>query len=342
MSNATIDARVAVYDEAVKTGSPRYGRRGKPGVISAAQAAAQALGLKTATPIVRALYAVEHEDALAALERKNRRRVEREMAERWRFKISADRRRFADSVGRAADRVAQLPVAAPRATLGETSIDAYRQSGYAGRSLDPAERARAHIDDLAATTLLQASSRRAARRGMSEGARERMEIDETVAKSAIAAAGVLAPRGAAQIAVTLDRMRALPTGHSLALLFARKKIDAEQFARAVEFRSLAEWATAAPVGSIDFTREKVDGGKVGFALPCGHDGRAYLQDVARKLGERGYAFLVAVVVRGLRPVDGARLAGIVVTATRERDADAVATTRLCEVLDGLGSALIWS
>ena len=50
--------RVAAYDREAARGHVIYGRRGRPGVPSAAQAAAVALGLKTPTPILNALRAL--------------------------------------------------------------------------------------------------------------------------------------------------------------------------------------------------------------------------------------------------------------------------------------------
>lgn len=299
-----IEMRVAAYEQAVSMGAPRYGTRGKRGEGSAVLAAARAVGVTGSEPIVAALAAAAHADWLA-VQRLRAERAEREKRQ------AAERAR----------------------------VSAVRGAGHAGRSGDLDGRTRDHIARLA-----QAQAGRKAQRapkGADKLVKQRVEIDGAVTRLAREAQRVTLGRGALADALALDRVRAMPRGHALALMRARNQIDAEQFLTACEFRALFELSSASPISAIDFTRDQVDGGKVVFdPVFAPIVGRAELQRVLQRLGETGYTFLVLVAVQGCGLLEAARRIGVsAFAAARKRDEQVYACQRFREICSELRAVM---
>lgn len=140
------------------------------------------------------------------------------------------------------------------------------------------------------------------------------------------------PYSPSQQAVVVKNIRVNP----LDWMYHRGRIDDAQFAAGNRFRSYYEQGEIGASGAIDYSRTKVDGGKLQEPLTeAVYAARRALGMARGATGEAGYALLVAVVGEGVNVGHIARLRPSLCHGLRGERAEGYVSGRLREALDAL-------
>ena len=140
------------------------------------------------------------------------------------------------------------------------------------------------------------------------------------------------PYSPSQQTVAVKNIRVNP----LDWMYHRGRIDDAQFAAGNRFRSYYEQGEIGASGAIDYSRTKVDGGKLQEPLTeAVYAARRSLAMARQATGSVGYALLVAVVGEGINVGQIGRLRPSLCHGLRGERAEGYVSGRLREALDAL-------